>query len=173
MKNIIKGVSQFADVGLHPSFESNRKMVHLEREKANLERVLKNKVDKSRQHFLKMNFPKSYLNLIKTGVTEDYSMGYAGIPGFRAGTCTPYNFYDLIREKEETNLKIFPFQLMDATFKTYLNQTAVEAEKRIFELLKKVKRVNGTFIMIWHNDTFAPTPEGKEWRQLFLKLLKS
>ncbi len=173
MRNIIRGVSQYATVGLHPSFESNRKIAHLEHEKANLEKVLKNKIKKSRQHFLKMNFPKTYLNLIKTGVAEDYSMGYAAIPGFRAGTCTPYNFYDLTRDKEETDLKIYPFQLMDVTFKTYLNKTAVEAEKKIIELREKVKRVNGTFIMIWHNDTFAPTPEGKDWRQLFVKLLES
>ena len=173
MKDIIKGVSEIADVGLHPSFESNRKITHLEHEKANLERALKAKVYKSRQHFIKINFPKTFLNLAKTGITEDYSVGYAASTGFRSGTCTPYNFYDLTREKEETDLKIFPFQIMDTTFKTYLNQTASEAEKKIIEYRDKVKRVNGTFIMIWHNDTFVASTEGEKWRQLFLKLLES
>jgi hypothetical protein len=173
MKNIIKGVSEYAEIGLHPSYESNRKIVHLEREKANLERVLKKKVVKSRQHYLKMNFPKTFLNLVKTGIAEDYSVGYAATTGFRAGTCTPYNFYDLIRDREERELKIYPFQLMDATFKTYLNQTAIEAEKKIFEYYEKIKRVNGTFIMIWHNDTFSSSREDEDWRQLFIKLLSS
>ena len=173
MKNIIKGVSEYAEIGLHPSFESNRKIVHLEREKANLERVLNNRVGKSRQHFLKMNFPKTFLNLIKTGITEDYSVGYAAVTGFRAGTCTPYNFYDLVRDREERELKIFPFQIMDTTFKTYLNQTAKQAEKKILEFHEKIKRVNGTYIMIWHNDTFNDSPEGENWRQLFIKLLST
>jgi hypothetical protein len=173
MKNIIRSVSEIADVGLHPSFESNRKLSHLEHEKAKLERVLKAKVSKSRQHYIRINFPKTFLNLLKTGITEDYSVGYASTNGFRSGTCNPYNFYDLTREKEETSLRILPFQLMDTTFKTYFNQTATEAEKKIIELRDKVKRVNGTLIMIWHNDTFDPSPEGEKWRQLFLRLLES
>ena len=172
MKNLIQKVAEFADVGLHPSYESNKKFIHLEREKRNLEKVLNKQLIKSRQHFLKINFPKTYLNLSKTGIKEDFSMGYSLIPGFRAGTCTPYNFYDLTKEKEESELKIYPFQVMDTTFTTHFALTAAESEKKILEFYEKVRRVNGNFIMIWHNDTFSPTQEGQEWRKLFVKFLE-
>jgi hypothetical protein len=62
---------------------------------------------------------------------------------------------------------------MDATFRTYLKQSPEEAEKKILELRDKVKKVNGVFILVWHNNTFAPTKEGNEWRRIFLNLLTS
>ena len=52
--------------------------------------------------------------LIDAGIAEDYSMGYPDEPGFRAGIARPYYFYD-VAEDHQTNLKIFPFQVMDAT----------------------------------------------------------
>lgn len=172
MRNIIQQVSKYADIGIHPSYASNSSFTLLEKEKKNLENITKNSVIRCRQHYIILNFPRTYQNLIKLGISEDYTMGYAAINGFRAGTCTPYNYYDLSKDKE-TCLKVFPFQAMDATFRTYLKQKPTEAEKKIFELYNKVKAVNGTFIMIWHNDTFEPTDDGKEWTRVFLKLLNS
>ncbi len=170
MKNIVKQVMEYSTIGLHPSYASNYKFSLLENEKAKLESITKDPVTKSRQHFIKIDFPRTYHNLNKLCISEDYSMGYPSVNGFRAGTCMPYNFYDLSKEKE-TGLKIFPFQAMDATFKTYLKNKPAEAEKKILELYEKVKSVNGTFVMVWHNDTFLPTNEGKDWMQLFVKLL--
>ncbi len=172
MRKLFKKIKIYANIGLHPSYQSNRKIAILEAEKNNLEAQTELQVTKSRQHYLKLKFPKTFQNLIKMGIQEEYSMGWANVNGFRAGTSIPFHFYDLSRDKE-TNLTIFPFQAMDTTFKSYLNQTPVEAEKKLIELREKVKKVNGTFVVIWHNDTFSPTPEGKEWRKVFENLLHS
>lgn len=172
MQKIIKDVAQFADLGLHPSYASNKKALIIDIEKQNLESVVGICIHKSRQHFLKITLPQTYQNLIKAGITEDYSLGYASLPAFRPGTCRPFNFYDLTKERE-TEIKVFPFQAMDATFKSYMHLSPSEAEVRLLELRDKVKKHNGNFIVIWHNDTFSNTPEGLEWRKVFEKLLTS
>jgi hypothetical protein len=171
MRKILFQTSNYADIGLHPSYISNKSSVILEKEKETLETTIELPVIKNRQHFVKLYFPRTYQNLLKIGITEEYSMGYSTAIGFRSGTCTPYNFYDLSREKE-TELKIYPFQIMDFTMKEYLKLAPNEAEKKINEIKDKIKKVNGLFIMVWHNDTFAPTPEGMEWRRIFTNLLQ-
>ena len=57
-------------------------------------------------------------------------MGYASYPGFRAGTCSSFNFYDLATECE-TDLVVFPFAVMDVTLQQYLSLTPHEALDRI------------------------------------------
>ena len=37
----------------------------------------------------------SYQILIDLDITDDYTMGYATLPGFRAGIADTYRFYDL------------------------------------------------------------------------------
>jgi hypothetical protein len=164
-------VEQYAEIGLHPSFASNKKIKTIHKEKVNLESIINKSITKSRQHYLILNFPKTYQNLGKLEIFEDYSLGYAPTPGFRAGTCTPFNFFDLSLNKE-TELRVIPFQAMDVTFKTYIKSTPAEVEKKLTEFYYKVKKVNGTFAVIWHNDTFPNTNEGRQWRKVFENLLK-
>ena len=54
----------------------------------------------------------------------DYSLGYASLSGFRASICTPFKFYDLAKE-QATRLVIYPFQIMDATYKYYLGGQSI------------------------------------------------
>ena len=54
----------------------------------------------SRQHFLKINLPKTYQTLSELDIKEDYSMGYADHLGFRASVSSPFYFYNLDIEKQ-------------------------------------------------------------------------
>jgi hypothetical protein len=172
ISNIIKECATEACIGMHPSYASNRKFVLLEAEKASMDGVMDQAITKSRQHYLKLRMPITYQNLIKIGIHEDYSMGFAANLGFRAGTCHPYYFYDISREKE-TELRIIPFQAMDTTFKTYTKSAPSEAYEKLKELKQKVKNHGGTFCIVWHNETFAPNKEGLEWRKVFEQLLNN
>jgi hypothetical protein len=171
MVNLVKSNAKFACIGLHPSYASNKKSALLDQEKSKLDAVIEQPVVKSRQHYLKMRMPTTYQNLIKAGIEEEYSMGFAANLGFRAGTCFPYNFYDLTKDKEN-DLRIIPFQAMDATFNTYMKMAPAEAEIKLLELKEKVKKYGGTLCIVWHNETFAPTKEGLEWRKVFEKMLQ-
>jgi hypothetical protein len=120
----------------------------------------------SRQHYLMLSFPHTYQQLQKLGIREDYSMGYAANSGFRAGTFTPFRFYDLTTECE-TTLVIHPFAVMDVTLRHYLKLTPDDALERIKQLIDKVRKVDGTFTSLWHNESLSEHGVWKGWRGIF------
>lgn len=154
MKQLIQQISSFTKTGIHPSFHTSALPGKIKEEKERLESISGKMVTKSRQHYLKFQLPETYDFLFSNGITEDYSMGFADEPGFRAGTCKPFYFYDLKNEKT-TSLKIFPVTCMDATFIYYLEKSAEKSLMQILNLLKEVKKVNGIFIPIFHNEVIA------------------
>jgi len=171
-QSLIKSIADYARVGIHPSFGSNKKPEKVQIEIRRLSRIIKREVNCSRQHFLKLSLPDTYRNLVKSDIEEDYTMGYADAPGFRAGSCTPYYFYDLDGEME-VKLKIFPFQVMESTYKYYhklpLNQIIPEIRKLVHE----VKKVRGTFISLWHNESLSEEMGWEGWRAVYEDLIES
>ncbi|MCD6355071.1 MAG: polysaccharide deacetylase family protein [Prolixibacteraceae bacterium] len=172
-KKLIQATAKKYDVGIHPSYLSSKKngLKRVHTEKRRLEKITGNPIEKSRQHFLRLQFPKTYRRLIKTGITEDYTMGFASQPGFRAGICTPYFFYDLKKEKQ-TKLKIIPFQVMDVTLQHYLALSPDEAWKKTEQLMQEVKKVRGTFVSVWHNETVTDKDGWEGFREIFIKMNK-
>ena len=77
-----------------------------------MESVINTALISSRNSFSKLNLPISYRNMVELEIQEDYSMGYINHIGFRAGTCTPFFFYDLDYEIQ-TPLKVCSYHLMD------------------------------------------------------------
>lgn len=169
----LKGINDFSDVGIHPSYRSNEHMGILEEELHRLEDVLNIDVTKSRQHFLKLSFPETYRNLIALEITDDYTMGFAAESGFRAGICTPFRFYDLEYETE-TPLTVHPFAFMDGTYIYYKNVSPKEAWKDIEKYIATYRKYGGEFIPIWHNRIFSERePEWKGWNHIFEKMVKA
>jgi len=154
-RKLIRETDQKYKLGIHPSYSSSKKKGKnkLAVEIKRLENITGNKIKRSRQHFLRLKFPRNYRRLIKAGITEDYTMGYSSHAGFRAGICTPYFFYDLKKERA-TSLKIIPFQ--------------VEIE----DLMQEVKKAGGTFVSIWHNETLNDQGDWKGYRKVFEKMNK-
>jgi hypothetical protein len=120
----------------------------------------------SRFHYLRFSLPESYQILIEAGIKEDYSMGYVDRIGFRAGTCTPFYFYDLNNEKT-SELKIIPFAYMDGVLNDKLKYSPKLAKKIINELKENVKQVNGQFNSLWHNESLSNQDRWKGWRAVF------
>ena len=169
-KFLIKKMGDYAQIGIHPSYESNKSRELLHKEIHNLENVVNKTITQSRQHFLKLTLPNTYRALIEEDITDDYSMGYAALPGFRAGICSPFNFYDLDIEVE-TKLRIHPFMVMDGTLKDYMKLTPTDAIEQIRLLIDEVKKVNGTFISLWHNEPLSDEKRWKGWRKVYEQLL--
>ena len=168
----LKGINDFCDVGIHPSYRSNDHISYLQEELEGLERILRIDVVKSRQHFLKLVFPKTYRNLMEMEITEDYSMGFASETGFRAGICTPFRFYDLEQEIE-TPLTIYPFAVMDGTFIYYKEMGPVESLEEIKSYIDTYRKYGGLFIPIWHNRVLSEKePEWKGWNHVFEEMIK-
>jgi len=170
-KSLIKSIADYADVGLHPSYFTVKNEKLLKKEKLRLENILNRPILKSRQHYLKIDLPETYQNLINLEVQEDYTMGYAAHFGFRASTCTPFYFYDLDYEIQ-TPLKINPFAVMDGTLRDYLQLSNKRSYEVILKLAKEVKKVNGTFIMLFHNDTLSNRGRWRRWKKLYIDIFK-
>ena len=168
---LIKSIADYSEVGIHPGFGSNRSVRKLQEEHGRLEMILNREVTKSRQHFLKLTLPETYQNLIDLDITDDYTMGYASHVGFRAGICTPFNFYDLDLDVE-TKLKIHPFAVMDATLRFYMKVSAEEAHSYINTLVDEVRAVNGTFYSLWHNESLSDDKLWKDWKKVYEEMVK-
>ena len=169
--SLIKSIADYAEVGVHPSFASNANAEKLYKEIRQLSKVLNREITKSRQHFLKLSLPSTYRNLIDADIQEDYSLGYASEQGFRASICDPFRFYDLDMETE-TNLRLFPFALMEGTLRDYKHVSALEAIQYIKPIIEEVKTVNGTFISIWHNESLSNQKRWIGWNIVYEEMIK-
>ena len=169
-QNLIKRLGDYALVGIHPSFSSYLKKDVVKEEISRLSEVLNREVTMSRQHFLRLSLPTTYQILIELDVTDDYSMGYASQAGFRAGYADTFQFFDLENDIK-TKLNIHPFALMDGTMRDYLDLDVYESYEKAKKLVDEVKNVNGTFILLWHNETLSGEKRWEGWITLYRKIL--
>jgi hypothetical protein len=158
--------------GLHPSYYAANDGSVLSMESKRFATIHKNGIKSSRFHYIRLFMPESYRNLSASGIVEDYSMGYPEEPGFRAGIARPFYFFDLTANRQ-TNLKVFPFQVMDATLIQYKKLDTDQAAEIINGLLAETKKAGGLFLTIWHNTTLLDDEDGREWRKIFEKLLQN
>lgn len=155
-----------AKLGIHPGYRSNSSDSLLTEEFRRFKVLTGEAAVRSRQHFLKLSFPQTYRRLIKQGILEDATMGYADQVGFRAGTAHPFRWFDL-STNEATELVILPFFYMDGTFRQYLKKSVEQAIVEMKIVAMEIKRYGGTACFIWHNESFAEPNEWKGWKQLF------
>ena len=170
-RNLIKHLGDYADVGIHPSFSSYLDIEKMRHEIDNLSEVLHRPLTKSRQHFLRMNLPRSYQKLIELDITDDYTMGFASQAGFRAGIADAFRFYDLENDMV-TNLRVHPFALMDGTMRDYLNLDLEASLGLAKQLVDEVKAIGGTFIYLTHNETLGGEKRWVGWPEMYRQLLE-
>ncbi len=168
---ILHNLDQEQTVGIHPSLSSNKHKERLVSEVTGLAEILERDILISRQHFLKISFPRTYRHLISLGITDDYSMGYASHLGFRAGIAIPFNFFDLSKN-ESTPLRVHPVAIMDVTLMDYLRLSPEKSLETIRRVITTIKAVNGEFISLWHNESLSESGRWKGWRQVYEEMLK-
>ena len=170
-QNLIRYLADHAEIGIHPSYASSLQPSLMVMEIARLSKILKRDVELSRQHFLKLSLPETYRNLINSDILDDYTMGYAEVPGFRASICTPFPFFDLDQDSH-TNLMIHPFIVMDGTLHDYMKLTPKKATDTIKDLIAEVRKVGGTFIPLWHNPALNEEGNWKGWLQVYIDMVE-
>jgi len=168
--SLIKSVADYCNVGIKASYFALDDISVLKKEKLKIEAITNRDLQAVRHSFSKLNLPKSYRNLIELEIHQDYSMGYIDTLGFRAGTCTPFQYYDLDFEVQ-TPLQINPYHCLDFALLKY--QSELDKREHLQKLIKQVKDVNGTFTPIFHNYTFSNLDRWKGFRSLFNLILDS
>jgi peptidoglycan/xylan/chitin deacetylase (PgdA/CDA1 family) len=170
LSDIITRIKLNHPIGIHPSYKSNTGMEVLKKEISRLSNISGEIIRNSRQHYLKLSIPKTYQNLVNFNIENDYSLGYANTTGFRAGSCVPFYFYDLNRE-ERTPLKLIPFQVMDVTLNNFMGLDPDNALHEIKQVVDEVRKYNGTFVSLWHNETLTNQGKWKGWRRVFEEMM--
>ena len=158
-------------VAIHPSWRSGDEYSLLKKEIDILQNITGNKVLSSRQHYIRFTLPETFRRLIDEGIQFDFSMGYGSINGFRASVASPFYWYDLEKEKQ-TELMLFPFCYMDANSFYEQKYTAQQALEEMRHYYKVVKSVNGTFIMIWHNNFLGTDELYAGWKEVYEQFIK-
>jgi hypothetical protein len=141
------------EYGLHPSYDAYKNDLLLKEE---LEIINSNSgklIDISRQHFLRFNIRTTPKQLMNHSVKADFTMGFASGAGYRAGTFTPFSYYDLENEKS-TEFMMVPFAVMDGVYFIYSQTEISEAKKQILQMAEEVRSLNGIFISVFHERTF-------------------
>jgi|688.fasta_scaffold121848_2 hypothetical protein len=172
LKKLIKQHSEKYIVGIHPSIQSTKAKSLLEEEITCLELNTELAITKSRQHYIFLQFPDTYRNLIAAGITDDYSMGYTDVHGFRASCSFPYKWYDLEKDMV-TSLMIHPFCYMDSSSIFHLSIHADEALKLMQAYIDRIKEYGGECILIHHNNFLTNQPAFIHWKLAYADFLIS
>lgn len=153
-------------IGIHPSWQSGDTPSLLKKEKTYLEEMSEKAIRTSRQHYIRFTLPEGYRNLIEAGITDDHSMGYGSINGFRASVASSFYWYNLAKE-EQTALRIHPFCFMDANSFYEQHFSAAQAYEEMMHYYKVCKEVNGSLITIWHNNFLGEAREFSGWKEIY------
>lgn len=165
---LIKSVADYSAVSLSSSFLSSTDKKVLKEEKQQLSNLINRPVSYSRLRYNKVNIPVTYRNLIETEFTDDFSMGYTHEVGFRAGTCTPFYFYDINMEVKQP-LMVHPFAIHDYSL-LHLKKKE-EAFEKMDSIYRLVKQVNGEMVTIFSNELLGSTHRIK-WMELYQLVLR-
>ncbi|MFP4365873.1 MAG: polysaccharide deacetylase family protein [Bacteroidales bacterium] len=171
-RRLVRYIGDKYPAGVHPSYYSYNDRAIMSGEIQRFREMSGIYPVKSRQHYLRLELPVTYRLLIDNGIREDYTMGWPDMPGFRAGTSTPFLFYDLELEKT-TALKVWPLHIMDGTLRDYLKLDKEQAFMHSDRIIKKVRRYGGTLVTLWHNESFSGKGRWKDWKNLYLDIIKS
>ncbi|MBS1585144.1 MAG: polysaccharide deacetylase family protein [Bacteroidetes bacterium] len=164
MKSLIRQLAAFSDIGMHPSYYTDRDKNSWQNEKDILERITGRKVTSSRQHYIRMVLPGTYRHLLQNGITDDYSLGYGSHLGFRAGTGRSFKWYDLEREQTE-GLTIHPFCFMDSTAHYEEQLDAEEAFGILGEMAAALRKTGSILTTVFHNFSLGTDNEWKGWSE--------
>lgn len=171
LQKSVRHIADFAKIAIHPSYRCMDEEDRLIKEHSGLQEVVRRKITKSRQHYLRMQLPKTYRQLKSLGIEQEYSMGYSRVTGWRASTCTPFRFYDLEME-EETELKVFPFPFMDSVYIDQLKLSKPEAWTEICTFIDQAKVHKGVFISVMHNRYLGNLlPESEGWVEMYHNMI--
>lgn len=169
---LVRQLHAHYQVGIHPSFRAGGSLVALLRECGRLRQMTGEEVRTSRQHFLRLHFPGTYRRLLQAGIRQDFSMGFADRPGFRAGTSRPFPWFDL-PENRQTMLEVHPFAVMDVTLRQYLGLSPGEALSQAQQMIGSVRRTLGIFSTLWHNSSFSETHGWGGWWETYCHIAES
>ncbi|MBN2764838.1 MAG: polysaccharide deacetylase family protein [Paludibacteraceae bacterium] len=160
-------------IGLHTSFEAGIEPALISAEKVKLEKYSAVKIFYNRHHFLNARHPADMKFLKEAGITDDFSLGYADMAGFRLGTCRPVKWINPVDRSVDCSLTLHSLNIMDRTLddKRYMYMNAHEAYMYCVQLIDIIEQHNGELCMLWHNNSVEKTSTSYH-RDLYKQLIE-
>lgn len=173
LEQLIRQLIKYWQPGLHPGYTSVEHTGEdlLTVEKKLLEKLSSAEIHDSRQHFVRLRMPQTYELLIKAGIRNDFSCGFADVSGFRAGTAYSFPWYNLSKEAT-TDLTLHPFVFMDVTMRQYEQLTVASAKNKIDAAWRELNITGGRLCFVWHNSSFCAEDGWADWKIVFEHFLQ-
>ena len=143
-------ISSGAEFGIHGSYNSYNSPHLLQLELERLETFLGTDIDSGRQHYLRYDAAQA-CHAIHIDLKFDSTLGFADRVGFRRGTATPFELYDLANDRPSGVYEILLIAMEVSLFE-YMGKNLREACKTLQKLKSNIERFGGTFSLLWHND---------------------
>jgi peptidoglycan/xylan/chitin deacetylase (PgdA/CDA1 family) len=153
------------EVGIHPSYDTFDDPAGTRAEVEALRRACESlgvvqEAWGGRQHYLRWRNPITWQNWADAGLDYDSTVGFAGAPGFRAGTCHPYTVFNLV-SRRPLPLVERPLIVMEGTLLDHMRLGPGDALATIEHLAGRCRRVGGDFTLLWHNNRVMTRPEAR------------
>jgi len=159
------------EIGLHGSYSSYCNKEQLNWEKVQAEQISKGNVLGNRQHFLRMDLPRTWEIEEECGFLYDATLGFADQSGFRAGLAFPFYPYDNSRNRKMSILELNQ-NIMDQTYEKYQSKDSSEIQLEILKLIQDVENSGGGLVSInWHSNMVEEFGFG-DFEQLYQNLLQ-
>lgn len=141
-----------ANIGLHSSYYGE----------------IKQPMALHRSHYLRCSIRQMQC-LVDFGVTDDYTMGFADVAGFRLQTTRPVRWINP-ETMTLTPLTLHPLTVMDCTLsnENYMNLSEDEAFYYTQRLIDKVRQNGGELTLLWHNQIL----ENNSHKNLYQEILE-
>lgn len=161
--------SEKVSIGLHSSYDAGKKPSLISSELELLKKATKQAILYNRHHYLASREPEDMDWLEKVGITDDFTMGYADVAGFRLGTSRPVHWINP-ENKRISSLLLHPLTIMECSLSEpkYMNLNYEEALEYCQLLANQVSQVNGELVLLWHNDLITKKREPEisvDWQQ--------
>ncbi len=164
--SLIKSMGDYGKIGLLVGHDAIYEFASLKKEKKRWEHIVNRDLKMSLKTNFGLNLPTLYNNYDTLEIGHDYSMGYVRKIGFRAGTCTPFLYYDLNLERISP-LVLHPTAFNSEAFKP---NSFFEVKKTVERVKANVQAVDGRMVMIYKNSDFA---EGGDSQKKYYQLLEN
>lgn len=145
-KKLIKSMGDYCEIGLMPSYEAIQDYDTFRKEAKRFEQIANHEMTNIMIKDRGLNFPDFYVSLDKTDVEHDFSMGYYNEIGFRAGTCTPFLFYDLNLE-QASPIQVHPYFCSTKALKS-------ESNDKFREIIEKNRHIETQYNLLFDNVDF-------------------
>lgn len=163
---LIKSMGDHGKIGLLIGYEALHSLKILKNEKKRWENIVNRDLDLALSNDYDLNLPELYNNYDTLEIGQDYSMVFDEEIGFRAGTCTPFLYYDLNFER------ISPLVLKPTAFNSaaFESSSYFEVKTNLERVKKDVQNVGGNLIMVFRNSDFEEGNDKEKYFQLLERM---